>query len=152
MLRAKNSAGILVDAKYAQPGRYTCPICEQPVVLKQGKVKLPHFAHQSIKDCFMTTYKKESVAHLEGKYALYDLFSPTSCYMEYYLAEIEQIPDCFHPAGIAFELQMSVIAPMHIATRSRGYHSIGIDVVWIAKFEDLKLSGCILKLSHFRMH
>lgn len=150
MLQAINTHQQLVDAKYAKPGQYTCPICHRPVVLKKGSVKMPHFAHQSIKDCFIYTYKKETAAHIEGKYALYDLFHPKTCFMEYYLPEIEQIPDCFHASGIAFELQMSVIPTSHIAARSRGYASIGIDVIWIAKFEAIKLDGKRMKLTHFQ--
>ncbi|WP_414043604.1 competence protein CoiA [Macrococcus sp. EM39E] len=150
MLQALNSQQKLVNAQHAKPGIYTCPICNRPVVLKKGKVKMPHFAHQSIKDCFMYIYKKETVSHIEGKYALYELFTPQTCYMEYYLPEIEQIPDCFHHTGIALELQMSVIPINHIAARSAGYGSIGIDVIWIAKFQDIKIDGKRMKLTHFQ--
>lgn len=150
MLQAYNAQQTLIDAKVATPGHYTCPICSRPVVLKKGKVKMPHFAHQSVKDCFMYAYKKETVAHIEGKYALYDLFTPQTCYLEYYLPDIEQIPDCFHQSGIALELQMSVIPTAHIAARTSGYASIGIEVVWIAKFEDIKLVGRKMKLTHFQ--
>lgn len=150
MLVALNDAGELIEANRALPGRYTCPICNRPVVLKKGKVKLPHFAHQTLKDCFMYTYKKETVAHIEGKYALYDLFDPSTCFMEYYLSSIEQIPDCYHTSSIAFELQMSVIPVSHIVTRTSGYNSIGVEVIWIAKFEDIKINDTQMKLTHFQ--
>ncbi|MCU7556430.1 competence protein CoiA [Macrococcus capreoli] len=154
MLTALNQYQQLIEAKHAKPGRYICPICHQPVVLKKGKVKMPHFAHQSIKDCFVHTYKKETAAHLEGKYALYDLFDPKSCYMEYYLHEIEQISDCYYAQTngppIAFELQMTPIPAAHVAARTQGYASIGIDVIWIAKYEDLKIDSHRLKLSRFQ--
>lgn len=150
MLIALNSAGELIDANRALPGSYTCPICNRPVVLKKGKVKLPHFAHQTLKDCFMYTYKKETMAHIEGKYALYELFHPSQCYMEYYISAIEQIPDCYHISSIAFELQMSVIPVSHIVARTSGYYSIGVDVIWIAKFEDIKIEGNLMKLTHFQ--
>lgn len=150
MLVALNDAGELIEANRALPGRYTCPICNRPVVLKKGKVKLPHFAHQTLKDCFMYTYKKETVAHIEGKYCLYDLFHPSTCFMEYYLSSIEQIPDCYHTSSIAFELQISVIPVSHVVARTTGYYSIGVNVVWFAKFEDIHINGTQMKLTHFQ--
>ncbi|WP_414047841.1 competence protein CoiA [Macrococcus equi] len=150
MLQALDINNQLVDAKHAKNGKYTCPICSQPVILKKGTFKMAHFAHQSIKDCFMYTYKAETAAHIEGKYALYDLFHPKDCFLEYYLPEIEQIPDCYHQSGVALELQMSVIPVTHIASRTMGYRSIGVEVIWIAKMEDIKLEGKRMELTSFQ--
>lgn len=150
MLQAFNDKQQLIHAKDALPGKYICPVCQQPVILKKGKVKTPHFSHQSIKDCFTYMYKKESLAHIAGKYQLYELFTNGDCFLEYYLPEIEQIPDCFHRSGIALELQLSVIPAQHIYLRTLGYDKLGLKVIWIAKYEDIKLNGNRMKLTHFQ--
>ena len=49
---AKNKEGARVCADYAARGEeYYCPTCGKPLVLKRGKVLLPHFAHFPHQPC-----------------------------------------------------------------------------------------------------
>ena len=44
--------GTLVRARHADPSiKYVCPGCEAPLILRNGEVKSPHFAHQSHAFC-----------------------------------------------------------------------------------------------------
>lgn len=48
MLYALNANGHRIDADAANKGeQYTCPICNSPVILKQGHINVAHFAHES---------------------------------------------------------------------------------------------------------
>lgn len=54
MLIAKNQKGLLVSALENGLNReetYRCPGCQGIVLLRQGKVICPHFAHKSLQDC-----------------------------------------------------------------------------------------------------
>ena len=53
MLIAKNQKGLLVSALENGLNReetYRCPGCQGIVLLRQGKVICPHFAHKSLQD------------------------------------------------------------------------------------------------------
>ena len=54
MLIAKNPEGKLVSALETELNReetYRCPGCQGRVLLRQGQVMCPHFAHKSLQDC-----------------------------------------------------------------------------------------------------
>ena len=75
MIQAMNSNGEIVQAQFAERNTdYYCPVCQQKVVLRRGAMKIPHFSHRSIYDCFSNVYRKESLSHLQGKYMLYGMF------------------------------------------------------------------------------
>ena len=38
--------------KYGNKIKYYCPHCHSELVLKQGPIKIPHFAHKQNTDCF----------------------------------------------------------------------------------------------------
>lgn len=62
--RAPN--GALCFADTAPRSDYACISCKSPVVLKRGKVKVPHFAHKSLSGCEGAKHKytKEWIASL----------------------------------------------------------------------------------------
>jgi hypothetical protein len=72
--------------RYLPDGAYSCPACSDAVVLKRGRVKVPHFAHQPGADC--SASEPESVAHLRAKLFLAKEFRARG-----YRVEIEHI--CF---------------------------------------------------------
>ncbi|UBH23035.1 hypothetical protein LAU42_03615 [Macrococcus armenti] len=151
MIQAMNIHGEIVQAQFANKSdRYFCPVCQQQVMLKSGHVNVPHFAHIKSKDCFAHIYRKETAAHIEGKYKLYALFGSKYASMEYYLSEIEQIPDVYLHEGIALELQLSTIPAHLIESRTRGYQSMNINVCWIADYNSLNLNGNVLTLNYFQ--
>lgn len=63
---ARTPGGVLCFADSAVRGDYACVCCATPVVLKRGKVKVPHFAHKSTGLCEGEKHKytKEWIASL----------------------------------------------------------------------------------------
>lgn len=52
MLVAVDSHGTRrVASPSRREGDYTCPDCKQPVVMRVGERRLPHFAHRAGKKC-----------------------------------------------------------------------------------------------------
>lgn len=149
MLVAVNEKGDYIRADEAEINmKFRCPVCFSPVILKRGQYKIAHFSHHRVTDCYKTAYKQESLEHLAGKHYLYDLFSKHQVMMEYYLNEIEQIPDIYIDHQLALELQLSVIPLELIVSRTLGYRMINKEVIWIADDRMIK-QGESLKLTAF---
>lgn len=138
------------DAK--KSGRYFCPVCDTPVVLKAGSVKVPHFSHHHILQCSRYLYKRESLLHLKLKHDLYLQLNPHyDTAMEFYLESIEQIPDILVERCLALEIQLSRISPDLILSRTRGYSKLGIKVIWLLDEKELKQEDGLLYLNHFQL-
>lgn len=151
MIQAMNSNGEIVQAQFAERNTdYYCPVCQQKVVLRRGEMKIPHFSHISTHDCFSNVYRKESLSHLQGKYMLYRMFGAHQASLEYFISEIEQIPDILLKEGVALELQLSVIPVRIVASRTAGYHSLDMKVCWITDYRSLKIEEDILILNYFQ--
>lgn len=133
MFLAVDKNGAQVTAAEANKNRkYFCPVCKAPVTFKAGNIKLPHFSHHRILDCTHYLYKNESIEHLQSKQDLYlKLADIAPVAMEHYLPEIEQIPDLLIDGRLALEIQFSTISAERIAERSKGYHSLGMAVIWL---------------------
>ncbi|MFC3420134.1 competence protein CoiA [Salinicoccus hispanicus] len=152
MFIAHDKDGIRVTAQEAQKGMsYSCPVCGLPVTFKAGSVKTPHFSHHRIIDCIRYFYKKESLAHLEAKHTLYLALNRFPVAMEYYLKEIEQIPDLLINHSRALEIQYSTISPELIVERSEGYHSLGMDVIWLLDEAALRIDRDCIIPTHFQL-
>ncbi|WP_031547791.1 competence protein CoiA [Salinicoccus luteus] len=152
MFMANDIDGTRITASTARKGtEYFCPICRVRVILKAGSIKTVHFSHRRIADCLHSLYKKESLLHLEAKCDLYQaLSSRHRVEMEYHLPEIEQIPDLLIGRR-ALEIQYSAISPALITERSSGYHSLGMDVIWLLEERAIKKAeGCIIP-THFQL-
>lgn len=153
MFIAIDETGRQITADEAKKSKkYFCPVCDAPVTFKSGNIKLQHFSHHRILDCTRYLYKKESIRHLEAKHDLYLKINgrlPVS--MEYYLSEIEQIPDLLVDGKLAVEIQLSKISQDLIVERSKGYRELGIDVVWILDEAELKMVNGFLFPTHFQI-
>ncbi|MFD0898637.1 competence protein CoiA [Loigolactobacillus binensis] len=118
-----------------QQQAYTCPACQQPVMLKVGTTMQPHFAHFAGAACHAAT-EGETAEHLAGKALLGQLcrrWQVTFAY-EVYLPAIQQRPDLLLSIGhrrIALEFQCSPITVPRLQARTQGYHQIGYQVIWI---------------------
>ena len=152
MFTATDTHGTRITADEARKGvKYFCPVCEAPVTFKAGNVKTAHFSHHRIVDCIRYLYKKESLEHLEAKHDLYQALSRRHhVSMEYYLQEIEQIPDLM-VGNRALEIQYSAISPELITERSKGYHSIGMDVIWLLDEASIRQGDGCISPTHFQM-
>lgn len=151
MLYAKNENNVLIHASKANKNeRYFCTCCSKPVVLKQGHYKRAHFAHEVLHDCFNFSIKKESSEHLFCKQFIYQLLNEGDCHLEYYMHEIEQIPDVFLLPNIIFEVQLSVISTEMIYMRTKGFHALGHRVFWVVDRASLHFKGQTVKLNAFQ--
>lgn len=72
MLIANDVNGRPVEAARDLPvGTFGCPACDGPMLLKRGRVKVPHFAHLPGAECWS---EAESVSHLRSKHLLAEKF------------------------------------------------------------------------------
>lgn len=115
--------------------RFYCPVCKEPLVLKAGAVRIPHFAHRIKSRCFTT--EPETNQHLQGKKDLFRFCSDNGYkpFLEQYLPEIQQRPDVLaikNGRRFALEYQCTPISVRDIQQRSNRYFKIGITPVWIA--------------------
>lgn len=153
MISAVDDKGFEVSAGHAvKGGKYFCPVCGSRVTYKSGNIKVPHFSHFKIMDCLRYFYKSESLEHLKIKNDIYLMLSPeVRVSMEYYLSDIEQIPDLLVENRTALEIQLSSISPELIAERTRGYHSVNLNVVWILNDENIRREGGHCLPTHFQL-
>ncbi len=118
-----------------EDGPFFCPECEEEVILKQGSIVLPHFAHFPEASCSYGT--GESDQHRRAKYEIYETLkthpSVSHLKVERYLKEVR--PDVsFLWQGkwrVAIELQLSAISPDEIAHRTHCYAAKNIWVLWM---------------------
>ncbi len=153
MFLAVDENGAQISAAEAKRNRkYFCSVCAAPVTFKAGTVKLPHFSHHRILDCVRYLYKRESIAHLKAKRDLYlKIGEAAPVAMEYYLPDIEQIPDLLVDNKLALEIQFSTISPELITGRSKGYHTLGMEVIWLLDEASIRVENGRCLPTHFQL-
>lgn len=135
MLLAKNNNRlVLARADLKADGDYTCPGCQQPVILRCGKHKVPHFAHQKNALCGFS--EGETREHLCGKKQIYEWAASQGWQpqLEVYLPEIMQRPDLLlivNGKRVAIEFQCSPLSLERLLERNAGYRRLNIKVWWI---------------------
>lgn len=117
-----------------------CQLCGQPMIVRQGFLRKPHFAHKA--EC-TSDYKRhpESPQHRAGK----ELIAATikKELPEYSLAKVEYefpIPEAkrvadvaaLFPNGwiVAHECQLASITVEELEQRTEDYLHAGVDVIW----------------------
>jgi competence CoiA-like predicted nuclease len=133
MLCALNESSDRVVACDATKGsKYSCPVCGEGLILRQGSVMVHHYAHRSKSDC--TWGGGESQKHLQYKMDLYDGFQKEgmSPILEdtSYKTEFGVIPD-ITVEGYAVEVQLSPIGYDEIQRRSRSLWKAGLRPIWV---------------------
>ncbi|MBO0993671.1 competence protein CoiA [Bacillus sp. SD088] len=144
MLTALNEKGKLISlinvpqtfTKRNRTSHYYCPACEERLILKAGKIRIPHFAHKRSAECSILTTEPESPRHLLGKKHLYQHYKAKGLdiYLEHYLPEIRQRPDLFLKVGgltYAIEYQCSPLPRQRLEERNAGYQELEILPIWI---------------------
>lgn len=150
MLVAHNEAGTRVSAASSRKeGRYFCPGCGGLVVLKRGKIKVPHFAHKDSTDCPWgegethdhMVAKTEMYAHLRAEGYRTELehpfFKPTrrDPYARADVAVwIDDIP-------YAIEFQHTLLSIGDIEYRAHRYAKHGIGQLWVPFIDSARLNG-----------
>lgn len=115
---------------------YRCPMCGEKVILKKGKVKIAHFAHEAHSACEASG---ETLEHLKAKAWIYQN-AKKDRYVDIVEAECSRFegirPDVAiklkGSIWIGFEVQRSGISEDDIRRRNRIYAHHGILVLWIA--------------------
>lgn len=122
----------LLDGQVDKKTAYTCPACQQPVCLKQGRVMRPHFAHVRLAEC-QFFQENESAEHLDLKAALYrNLVSAgVPVQIEAVLPELGQVADLLVDNRLVLEVQCSRISPERLLERTLAYRQAGYQVIWL---------------------
>lgn len=138
MFVAKDSKGRLVTLVSHQMAEtlhdtYVCPACERPVGIRNGAIMPAHFYHRG-PACQAS--EPESAQHLSGKLWLQELGAALgyAVTLEAYYPEIQQRADVVwhRPDGpLVLEFQCSPISVGELARRTRGYHQLGLVVIWV---------------------
>ena len=140
---------------------FTCPACKEPLHLKIGRIKIPHFAHQADSDCLAYFSEKESEMHLLGKSQLFDFFSKRyrKVLLEPYLQQLKQRPDLLvetETNNYAIEFQCSSVDLNIIEERTKNYIQNQYVPVWILptpKHVESKAQGlCKIQLTSFQKY
>ncbi|GAB2532959.1 competence protein CoiA [Gracilibacillus alcaliphilus] len=148
MLQAINQDGQVVaiwsvdrqEIEQMRSMTFYCPACKQPLIIKAGSKKSPHFAHRVDKGCALSG---ESSYHDEGKKDIYVWLKRQGykVYLEHHIAEINQRPDILLEIAnkrIAIEYQCAAISQQEMLKRTAGYRSVQIHPIWILGGNRLK--------------
>jgi competence protein CoiA len=133
---------------------FQCPSCKQPVLLRIGNQRIPHFAHVKASNC-QAFSEAESTYHLEGKIQLYNWLNHQSYSpkLEPYFKQLKQRPDLFvlfNHSSLAIEYQCSTIDANRFKERTENYMVNGYQPLWILGGKRLKrLSNNQFTLSTF---
>lgn len=117
---------------------FYCIQCNEQVILKNGPIKIPHFAHKLNASCTQTFSEGESEDHLKGKLHLYEFLqrNSASVQLEAHIPFLLQRPDLYIESDyypIAIEFQCSPISVALIQQRTVGYISKKIIPIWILR-------------------
>ncbi|MEK4228493.1 competence protein CoiA [Solibacillus sp. FSL H8-0538] len=140
-----------------QTALFYCPQCKERLLLKIGKIKVPHFAHLKNSACESTFSEGESITHLLGKQQFHTFFQHLkfNVVLEPYLTKLQQRPDLLVTTtqrSFAIEFQCSRIAAEQFAERTQGYVEHGIVPIWILQTPNahFKQAGVVkISLNHF---
>ena len=136
MLSAQNDQGKEVQAEAVEweDGPFYCPGCGEEVILKQGPIKIPHFAHYPESDCdHVGTGESDEhrAAKLEIYHALQARPDVRDVRLEHVLGEIRA--DVSFVRGrerVAIEVQASCLSRTAIAQWTEAYARKNIAVLW----------------------
>jgi competence protein CoiA len=127
-----------LDALSATKGpTYTCANCGEDVILKQGRIKIHHFAHKRLSDCSWA--KRETREHRLAKTVIRDAFRARSFQAEFEAevlsGEGNRRADVLltNPSGarVAIEVQYTSILYDAIERRTSAYIAAGVPVIWV---------------------
>lgn len=139
MLIAIGTDGVPIEAARDLPdGSFTCSACDEPMLLKRGRVKIPHFAHRPGTLCWA---EAESVTHLRSKQLLAGEFRRLG--YEVWLEETYRnagrrvdvavtVPERGGSYRVAVEVQDSAISVETMKARTRIDQSLGFTgTLWV---------------------
>jgi competence protein CoiA len=144
----KNSVTLLAMSSEAiealKKDKYFCPACKQPVYIKNGRIKLPHFAHFAESSCsFYTEAETQEHLALKQVFANWCEQQQLPYEVEKFLPALNQRPDLLI-GNLAIEIQCSPLSIQRLIERTKCYQKHGYQPLWIC---GKKLSVTYNKLS-----
>lgn len=124
------------EARARQSGPlYVCPHCYEAVILKRGRIVIPHFAHKPTLSCYFG--HPETRAHLAAKQAIYDCLvnSPNVSNVEMEHDFGISVADVFatlNGCQVAIEIQQSGLNVETLRQRTLNYATMNVYVLWAA--------------------
>jgi competence protein CoiA len=120
---------------------FACPCCKNEVILKQGAIKIAHFAH---KPPVLCEYGQgESELHRQCKNEIYQSLlglDGLHCELEKFMGTVR--PDIYvktHTGEeFAIEVQISTLTMDKIIYRTKQYNRLGVHVLWLPVFDELE--------------
>lgn len=140
---------------------FICPACSCSVILKKGKVREHHYAHEPDSNCEYG--KGESQIHYKVKREIYSALKNhpncSKCDVERVLKGVRPdvslvINDCY----VAIEIQKSDISIEEINRRFAAYSDLGIYLLWVLPIEEPKTfynaNGCddVCRVRNWQRH
>ena len=114
---------------------YYCPFCKKRVILKKGKIRIPHFAHYANECEMKNLYKEpESAEHRKIKYLLYKHLKSYGAKVELEKFFKEAIADIYveiNNKKFVIEIQKSTLKEEIFLRRMKFYTKNNIPVLWI---------------------
>jgi competence protein CoiA len=133
MLVALDTEETRSPARYAErEAPYHCPECLTDVILKRGKVKVPHFAHRPGDETCPNA--GESIRHLFLKERLFGLLSRQSdgAEVEWPMPGLRaDILATFKEQVVAFEVQVSTVALEELQDKLKRYTDLKVPCMYI---------------------
>ncbi len=129
-----NNGYVLAMEAHKDDGPFHCPQCEEELILKQGRVKIAHFAHLPNSVCSYAG-TPESAEHSNVKLEIYEALKSqpevSKLQVERYLKEVRpDISFCFENTYIAIEVQISPLSLDELVRRTTAYTQKNIYVLW----------------------
>ncbi|EMG28125.1 CoiA-like family protein [Listeria fleischmannii 1991] len=111
---------------------YMCHCCQEEVILKNGEIKIPHFAHKKGGKC-QAASEGETSRHLNAKKLLLGWlkYQNFQVELEHYFPVIKRQADLFVENNIVIEYQCSTIPISQMIERTENYLSLGLKPYWI---------------------
>lgn len=142
--------GTRAEAAHAAKGNHhICPQCRMPVTLRQGSIKIAHFAHRPPTNC--TWAKGETKEHRQAKIVLCDGFRRLGYQAEYEVEVLSAGSDRRADVLIgspatgerwAVEVQHSPLLYPAIQERTEAYIAADLPVVWMGILsQQMKIDG-----------
>ena len=116
-----------------QVSNYSCPYCEEPVILKRGPKRTAHFSHLTC--CTYEGHETESIEHQQAKTILSGWLltqGATNIQLEFRIPQINRIADIYfeyNEKKYVFEIQKSIISQTLFDERNLDYGSLDINVI-----------------------
>ncbi|WP_144509486.1 competence protein CoiA [Bacillus sp. FJAT-22090] len=143
---ATKQGDIIISSNYSREylkqfkknNSFLCLQCNEEVILKNGLINIPHFAHKRHSECNHSFSEGESEDHLNGKIQLYEFFQKQkrNPQLEPFIPSIKQRPDILmqsRQTSIAIEFQCSPILLTKMLQRHEGYKQQNIEPLWILR-------------------